>query len=108
MFWLLAPDTVAYRDVGSALFSAFALLLGDFDSDLYVQSPVKETLFIVFAGLQIIVLLNALIAIMSDTYDRVQETAKEQGLLQRARLLVGKQAQANGQRGGGGIELGGN
>ena len=25
---------------------------------------------------------------MADTYDRVQETAKEQGLLQRSKLLV--------------------
>ena len=55
-----------------------------------IQSVLVATTFVVS-----ILMLNALIAIMGDTYDRVSETRIERGLLQRAVLLVELEASMN-------------
>ena len=58
------------------------------ETGLYASSPLTTSIFAFYTLMLNIVMLNALIAIMGDTYDRVSETRVERGLLQRAMLLV--------------------
>lgn len=68
--------------------SAFALTLGEFERETYEESLLVAFVFHYFTIFVNIVLLNVLIAIISDTYERVEEKGKARGLLMRARLLL--------------------
>lgn len=66
--------------------STYTLAFGDFSTDDY---SVFEWLAFVIASLFIpLVLFNLLIAIMGDTYDRVQTNAKCVDLQQQAELVL--------------------
>lgn len=56
--------------------SAFALTLGEFDRSTYEDSILILFFFHYFTIFVNIVLLNVLIAIISDTYERVEEKGK--------------------------------
>lgn len=51
------------------------------------MSPLITLLFVVYIAIQLIVMLNMLIAIMGDTFDRVKDTEEEQLLMGRARFI---------------------
>jgi len=88
---LLRGDTDAYGTSGASLFSSYALLMhadGVGEHDVYMDGMLSALLLILMTLLVDIVMLNALIAIMGDTYDRVSETRSEMGLLGQAQLLV--------------------
>eukprot|EP00045_Choanoeca_perplexa_P017145 m.243226 g.243226 ORF g.243226 m.243226 type:complete len:1747 (-) comp17460_c0_seq1:28-5268(-) len=81
-----------YESVSAALFSTFATMtLGDFDSANFTQGPFRGVLSVMFAltimGISI-VLLNLLIAILSDSYERVQDKADVEFQKLRAAYLV--------------------
>lgn len=85
-----------YSDIVLALITSYSLLMhgdGFGETGLYASSSMAIFFFVIFTLLLNIVMLNALIAIMGDTYDRVSESRIEQGLLQRAQLLVELEAQ---------------
>ena len=87
-------DPLVYSDAGISLFNTYSMLLGEFDVETYVGGGLGSSaaLFFYTTFVTNIVLLNALIAIMSDTYDRVTETLRERGLIQRAKLLLEQQS----------------
>ncbi|KAL1507729.1 hypothetical protein AB1Y20_007342 [Prymnesium parvum] len=90
-FRLLRGDTDTYASYSASLFSSYALLMhgeGVGELDLYMDSMLTAALLFSMTLLVDIVMLNALIAIMSDTYDRVSEARVEMGLLGQAQLLV--------------------
>ena len=90
-FALLLQDKDPYDEPILALFTSYALLMhadGVGEADLYASSSLTTLMSTIYTLLLNIVMLNALIAIMGDTYDRVSETRAERGLLQRATLLV--------------------
>merc|ERR1719272_1592252 len=58
------------------------------ERDLYQVGYVLPYLLMITMLLVAIIMLNALIAIMGDTYDRVSETRLERGLQGRALLLI--------------------
>ncbi|KAL1495122.1 hypothetical protein AB1Y20_016989 [Prymnesium parvum] len=90
-FRLLRGDTDTYASFSASLFSSYALLMhgeGVGELDLYMDSMITTALLFSMTLLVDIVMMNALIAIMSDTYDRVSESRLEMGLLGQAQLLV--------------------
>jgi len=90
-FRLLRGDTDTYASISASLFSSYALLMhgeGVGELDLYMDSMITTALLFSMTLLVDIVMMNALIAIMSDTYDRVSESRLEMGLLGQAQLLV--------------------
>jgi len=88
-FELLSPfDSEEYGTFSKAWMSAYALTLGEFEVHTYADSLLVKFFFHYFTVIVNIVLLNVLIAIISDTYERVEEKGKARGLLQRARILL--------------------
>jgi hypothetical protein len=67
-----------FQGAGQTLFFMFKmLLLGDFDTDLFLLGEYVVLLQVLFASsmtLTLIILLNLLIALMSDSYERIQVT----------------------------------
>ena len=83
--------TNVYATLSDSLFSQITLLLGDFDVDLlsltYYPLLVKGVFVVSILFLNII-MLNLLIAIMGDSYDRVSESRRLEQLQQKARVLL--------------------
>ena len=90
-FSLLTPQE-EYRGFARSLFTSYTFLMfgGGVDSvELYFDAhPALRCLYLATTISVQIVMLNALIAIMGDTYSRVSEKRVAQGLQQRAELLV--------------------
>jgi hypothetical protein len=67
-----------FRGAGQTLFFMFKmLLLGDFDTNLFLLGDYVALLQVLFVSsmmLTLIILLNLLIALMSDSYERIQVT----------------------------------
>lgn len=72
------PPDNPFNTVSNTLFYTFnMLLLGDFDTDSFVFGEYKElvrVIFVLVMILTLIILLNLLIALMSDSYERIQVT----------------------------------
>ena len=71
----------------------FSMMLGGFSISFFdTLGPgykwIGHILFVCYAILQMILLLNLLIALMGDSYEKVQENAYIESLAQRAALLV--------------------
>jgi hypothetical protein len=83
-------DTKFADSPGLSLVQAYAMMLGAFDLRFFADSPyhgIALMLFVAFTLAVMIIMLNALIAIMGDTYDKVKEQEKEWGLLERAKFV---------------------
>ncbi|KAG2492902.1 hypothetical protein HYH03_008816 [Edaphochlamys debaryana] len=82
----------------SVAFKLFSVMLGDWQYDYLVDMLHVEGMWYVpnlsvlmmsvYGILMLIVLVNLLIAIMNDTYDRIKETEEIEVLHNRARLIV--------------------
>jgi len=70
----------------------YATLLGDFEIDNWKETPGMTVLFVIFTILGVIILLNVLIAVVSDSYDRARVDSAR--LFGRARALFVAQNQA--------------
>lgn len=71
--------------------TVYDMLLGSYDVSLLQSSSspaLAWTLFVCFSFLMTIVLLNLLISILGDSFDRVQERADVEWRRERALLLV--------------------
>ena len=87
----VSDEASGYSNAGEALLTGFALMLGDFDLQEFAASlspTLMRILFVVFMLLVNIVLLNLLIAIMGDVFDRVQDSAKAQYLYSLAKIIL--------------------
>ena len=86
---LLKHDDEGYIDPFTAAFTSYSMMaMGDFEQESYNDSALLATVFLYATFIVNIVFLNALIAIMGDTYDKVQETRLERSRLQRGKLLI--------------------
>ena len=86
---LLKHDDEGYNDPFTAAFTSYSMMaMGDFEQESYNDSALLATVFLYATFIVNIVFLNALIAIMGDTYDKVQETRLERSRLQRGKLLI--------------------
>lgn len=69
----------AYRNLKQTLYTLTRALLGDFDFDALVETNLQlgTFLFIIFVCLAVFVILNVLIAIISDAYADTQEYLRD-------------------------------
>jgi hypothetical protein len=79
-------------NLGDSYLRVYALLLGDFDLDDYKESSGITVLFIIFTLLGVVILLNVLIAVISDSYEKA--TISSLLLFGRARVGFVAQNQA--------------
>jgi len=92
-FYLLAPtDTEGFESYGNSWFTAYSLMLGEFEGSSYQGSFWMNFFFHYYTIFVNIVLLNVLIAIISDTHERVQEKSDERFLLMRAHYILDMEA----------------
>lgn len=70
--------------------TCFVAMLGDFELDQFADTPytaVSVGLLVVYVVTITILLLNLLIAMMGDTYEKINESAEMQWHLERARII---------------------
>jgi hypothetical protein len=77
---------------GDSYLRVYALLLGDFELDDYKETSGMTVLFIIFTLLGVVILLNVLIAVISDSYEKA--TISSLLLFGRARVAFVAQNQA--------------
>jgi len=86
------PDSSGFADAGDALYTMFnMLLLVDYDTDGFVVGPYSILIQFIFVASMVvvpIVLLNLLIALMSDSYERIQDRAEIELQLLRATIIL--------------------
>eukprot|EP00210_Caulerpa_lentillifera_P007825 g7467.t1 len=74
-----------------AMLTLFFAMIGTFDTEVYSESgklsPIIVLFFVLYLSIQAIVMFNMLIAIMSDTFDKVKSTEEEQLLMGRAQFI---------------------
>lgn len=92
MFVIIVVCAAAFAICGSDaagfdLLTTYALLLGDFDQDIYFSSGMIAGLFTVFTFLMVIVLLNIAIGIIGDTLERIQDQKEMLTLQIRAEMV---------------------
>jgi hypothetical protein len=73
-------------DIGHAIWKMVLLTLGDYDDSSY-DSAFKGVVFLVFIFLMVIVMMNILIAIVSDSYDDAMARSMKMFLRARAGLV---------------------
>eukprot|EP00210_Caulerpa_lentillifera_P001043 g1006.t1 len=82
---------LSFTRADKVLLTLFYAMIGTLDMDVYSKSgdlsPLIIFIFVLYLSIQAIVMFNMLIAIMSDTYDRVKSTEEEQLLMGRARFI---------------------
>ncbi|GMI07376.1 hypothetical protein TrVE_jg10077 [Triparma verrucosa] len=89
-FYLVLSDNIAsegdeidFTNIGGTAWSLYLMILGTFESSVFAGIW-AQTLFLFYSFLVVIILLNVLIAIVSDSYDAVLVTSTE--LFWRSRL----------------------
>eukprot|EP00966_Prymnesium_polylepis_P155281 3586323-Prymnesium_polylepis.1 len=90
-FELLSEDGTEYSGPVSSWITAYALTMGTFKTSHYSSGSNSFLMLFFFHYFTLsvnIVLLNVLIAMICDTYERVQEKFTGRSLLQRAELLL--------------------
>ena len=76
-----------FADPQRSFLTLYMWLNGDWDIQAVQGSPSALVLFYAFLFITILVMLNLLIAIMGDTFDRIQEQQKVQSRMVRAHLI---------------------
>eukprot|EP00873_Tetraselmis_striata_P005838 jgi/Tetstr1/426102/TSEL_016432.t1 len=79
----------------NVLLRVYGMMLGDFKLSWFdkIANPyVGQLLWALFMFLEMVLLLNLLIALMGDSYEKVQEKSKIEALRERAGLLVEMEA----------------
>jgi len=79
-----APPVLVFQRVQSTFFSLYLMLLGKLDEPESFKGPWPTGLFMGYSFIVFVVMLNVLIAIVSDSYDAVLVTSTE--LFWRSRL----------------------
>lgn len=81
----------AFGTLPRSCFSTFAMLLGLFDLEVFYEMEHNETtaffLFFFYVMAMVLVLLNLLISIMSDSFDRVKQYEETTFIKAKARML---------------------
>eukprot|EP00210_Caulerpa_lentillifera_P007751 g7397.t1 len=87
----------SFGDPWKATITMFYAMIGTFEPKIYHDSGSLSILitimFVFYLAMQMIVMVNMLIAIMGDTFDRVKSTEEEQLLMGRARFIDACEAQ---------------
>jgi ankyrin repeat protein len=83
-------ESVGYAGFITSVKTMFVAMLGDFELDQFADTPytaVSVGLLVVYVVTITILLLNLLIAMMGDTYEKINESSTSQWHLERARII---------------------
>ena len=84
-------DGTGYESIGDSLMTTFLMVLGEFDADTF-QSTISPNftlwLFIAFNMAVVLVCLNAVIALLGDSYSSVMERSEAVYCRETAELIV--------------------
>lgn len=87
---LLTQIDASFKGLGLTMLTLFGYLLGDFDTGILLVGPayaVTIFLYLFFMISMTIILLNLLIAIMGDSFDRIKNTEEMEFLMARAKAI---------------------
>mmetsp|Transcript_24623 Transcript_24623/g.46250 ORF Transcript_24623/g.46250 Transcript_24623/m.46250 type:complete len:402 (+) Transcript_24623:2-1207(+) len=90
-FYMLFEQGTDHMNPVMAVFNSYTMMLGTFEvDDFSSSSSVSSTsvLFISFTVFINIIMLNLLIAIMGDIFDRIQENARGEFIFARANIVM--------------------
>jgi hypothetical protein len=62
-------------------------MLGDFDVEI-LEQPMSIVMFVFFQFIVVVLMLNLIIAIMGDSYEKVKENETVEALHERAKVIV--------------------
>eukprot|EP00210_Caulerpa_lentillifera_P008920 g8511.t1 len=86
----------SYGTPQKSMLTLFYAMIGTFDVEIYSNSgtlaPFIIFIFVSYLSVQAIALFNTLLAIISDTFDKVKSTEEEQLLIGRARFIDAREA----------------
>lgn len=80
-----------FHSLGTSSVAVVSMALGDFDIDYFRQAPYavpSTAVLMIFTFVVPVVMLNALIAIMGNSYDQVKEEDSERHVFERANLIL--------------------
>lgn len=83
-------ESVGWSGFIVSIKTCFVAMLGDFELDQFADTPytaVSVGLLVVYVVTITILLLNLLVAMMGDTYEKINEAAEMQWHLERARIV---------------------
>eukprot|EP00210_Caulerpa_lentillifera_P007785 g7429.t1 len=87
----------SFGDPWKTIITLFYAMIGTFEPQIYYNtgsfSFIITIIFVLYLSTQMIVMINMLIAIMGDTFDRVKSIEEEQLLMGRARFIDACEAQ---------------
>lgn len=75
------------------IFTVWRAMLGDFDADASLSWTSSIVVYMIFQLFVVIILLNLIIAIMGDSYEKVQENATVEALHEQAKTIVAMELQ---------------
>ena len=91
-FAVSMPNNEAFHDGATGplvgLLTSFQAVLGSFHMSDYDTNAETQTFFVIFLFSMVIVMLNLLIAIMTDTFERVKETEELQSRRLKAETII--------------------
>ena len=71
----------------AAVFTMWRGMLGDFDTGALDQ-PISIVVFALFQFVVVVMMMNLIIAIMGDSYEKVKENETTEALHERAKIVV--------------------
>mmetsp|Transcript_38838 Transcript_38838/g.63886 ORF Transcript_38838/g.63886 Transcript_38838/m.63886 type:complete len:338 (+) Transcript_38838:102-1115(+) len=84
-------DYQDYDNYGLTLVTAFSMMIGEFNAESFqdASSPwLMFTIFVVYMIIMAVVLLNFIIAVLTDTYSSVKVSSKCQALWEKAKIIL--------------------
>ncbi|GMH50018.1 hypothetical protein TL16_g00674 [Triparma laevis f. inornata] len=93
-FFLILEGSFGHTSPLVSVFSSYTLLLGEYDLENLdrlnndSEFTMTKIMFVCFTMLLNIIMLNLLIAIMGDIFDKIQENAKAEFLFARANIIL--------------------
>jgi len=91
LFLLFRPQTQSVYSSWGVLFVLYRAMLGDFEVDDFAANPSSGLVtlyFVLFTFLVTVVMLNLLIAVMADIYQRVQRNVENEWLVERTKIIL--------------------
>jgi len=101
-FFMLSAE--GYDDIHHSMLHTFTMNLGDFDTGAFENLTSRShvyigiTLFVIYNLISPILLVNLLIAIMSDTYAKYSEASEAAWRMQQAMFILAEQARIDDKK----------
>jgi len=103
-FAVSMPDNAAFDDgtpygmglLSSGVLTSYLAMLGAFDIESDYTNPESTVFFVLFLFLIVVIMLNLLIALMADTFERVMESWVFESRKMRVETIIEQELLMNG------------